>query len=215
MYSPTWFREERLEVLQDAIDRISFGTLVTRGDSQILASHLPMLVDRTRGPKGTLFGHMARGNSQWRESDEGAEGLAMFVGPDAYISPSWYKTRLETGKVVPTWNYIAVHVRGPVVFFDDSDRLASMVTKLTEHHEAYIKDPWRVGEAPPDYIEKELKSVVGFEIQIAGIEGKWKLSQNRSQADRDGARAGLEQRGMPYDSTVSKEMKAREEGPGS
>ncbi len=209
MYSPTWFREERLEILQAAVDRISFGTLVTEGNSGILASHIPMLIDKERGSKGTLFGHLARGNSQWRDSKPG-ECLAMFLGPDAYITPSWYETRLETGRVVPTWDYIAVHVRGPVRFFDDQARLMDVVTKLTEHHEAYSKNPWRVGDAPPDYIEKELKSVVGFEMEVGVIEGKWKLSQNRTQADRDGAKAGLVERGLPYDGVVSKGIEAHE-----
>jgi len=211
MYSPKWFREGRLKVLQDAVDSISFGTLVTSGRSGILASHIPMLVDRARGDRGTLFGHLARGNSQWRESEPG-EGLAMFLGSDAYITPAWYKSTLETGEVVPTWNYITVHVRGPVTFFDDDRRLLDVVTKLTNHHEAYSKEPWRVTEAPSDYIAKELKSIVGFEMEIAKIEGKWKLSQNRSQADREGVMAGLMERGLPGDGEVSREMQAREAG---
>ena len=210
MYSPAWFREERLEVLQGAVDAIGFGTLVTAGRSGIMASHIPMLIDRTRGTRGTLFGHVARGNPQWRDSKPGEEGLAMFLGPDAYITPGWYRSRLETGRVVPTWNYVAVHVRGPVSFFEDQQRLMDVVTKLTEHHEAYSKNPWRVTDAPADYVAKELKSIVGFEMEITKIEGKWKLSQNRPQADRDGVRRGLVERGLPGDEEVSKEMDSRE-----
>ncbi len=211
MYSPTWFREERLEVLQDAVDKISFGTLVTAGGSGIKASHIPMLIDRTRGSQGTLFGHVARGNSQWRDSKAGEEGLAMFLGPNAYITPRWYKSKQETGKVVPTWNYITVHIRGPVRFFENQERLMDIVTKLTNHHEAYSKSPWRVTDALADYIRKELRSIVGFEMEITRIEGKWKLSQNRSQADRVGVRRGLVERGLSYDEEVSKELNSREE----
>ena len=206
MYSPRWFREERLEVLQGAVDRISFGTLVTAGLSGIIASHIPMLIDRDQGSHGTLFGHLAKGNSQWKDSKPGEEGLAIFLGPDAYITPSWYESKKETGKVVPTWNYITVHVRGPVSFFEDAERLMDIVTKLTKHHEAYSKNPWQVADAPSDYIGRELKSIVGFEMEIARIEGKWKLSQNKPQGDRDGVRKGLAERGRPFDEAVSAEM---------
>jgi len=210
MYNPRWYKEERLEVLQSAVDRISFGTIITNTASGISASHVPMLIDRSRGERGTLFGHVARGNSQWRESQQGAEGLAVFLGPDAYISPTWYQTKKETGKVVPTWNYVAIHVRGPVTFFEDPERLREVVTKLTERHEAGSGDPWEVTDAPPDYIQGELRSIVGFEMPIARIEGKWKMGQNRPKADIEGAIAGLKERGRLRDEAVSREM-GREE----
>lgn len=210
MYTPRWFKEERLSVLHEAIEKIGFGTLVTSGRSGILASHLPMFMEKAKGPKGILVGHMARGNSQWRESKGEESGLAMFLGPNAYISPSWYQTRVETGEVVPTWNYIAVHVRGPVTFFDDKKRLLEIVIRLTEQHEAYSGDAWKVADAPAEYVEKELESVVGFEMPVDSIEGKWKLSQNRPPADREGARRGLVERGLPGDETVSNEMLARD-----
>lgn len=207
MYIPRWYKEERLDVLQDEVERISFGSLVTYGKSGLIASHVPMLVDRSKGDKGVLFGHIARGNSQWRETPAGSEGLAVFLGPDAYITPRWYETTKKTGKVVPTWNYIAVQVRGPVTFFEDQEKLKKFVTLLTEHHEAGVPDPWEVGSAPQKYIQGELKSIVGFELSIGSIDGKWKLSQNRPEADQRGARAGLKERGRPKDLGVLERMK--------
>jgi transcriptional regulator len=169
-----------------------------------------MLIDTSRGDRGTLFGHVARGNSQWRDSPSGSQGLAVFLGPDAYISPNWYKTKEETGKVVPTWNYVAIHVRGPVAFFEDAERLRGIVTKLTEHHEAYSTKPWKVADAQPDYVSQELKQIVGFEMPVVKIEGKWKMSQNRPDADRNSVMTNLLERDRPRDEEVSYEMKRRE-----
>lgn len=207
MYIPRWYKEDRLEVLLTEIERISFGTLITAGRSGLMASHIPFLVDRSRGKNGVLFGHIARGNSQWRETPHEAEGLAVFLGPDAYISPRWYETTKKTGKVVPTWNYIAIQARGPVTFFQEKKKLKEFVTLLTRHHEAGAKVPWEVESAPAGYIEGELKSIVGFELEISKIEGKWKLSQNRPEADKEGAKAGLKKRGHPKDLAVLERMK--------
>ena len=206
MYNPRWFKEERLEVLQDEVDRISFGTLVTLSKSGLLASHVPMLIDRMKGEQGTLFGHVARGNTQWRDSPVGGQGLATFLGPDAYISPSWYQTRKENGKVVPTWNYVAIHVRGPVTFFEETERIREIVTKLTKHHEKGSKTPWKIADAPANYIEGELGSIVGFEMPIVTIEGKWKLSQNRPEADHENVIANLRERDKLRDEEVAREM---------
>jgi transcriptional regulator len=168
-----------------------------------------MLIDGSRGELGTLFGHVARGNAQWRDSSPGGQGLAVFLGPDAYISPSWYKTKKETGKVVPTWNYVAIHVRGPVTFFEETERIREIVTKLTEHHEADSKKPWKVTDAPADYIGGELKQIIGFEMPIAKIEGKWKMSQNRPRSDRDSVVTNLLERDRLRDEEVSREVKRR------
>ncbi len=211
MYNPYWFKEDRTDVLLAEVERISFGTIVTNSSSGLRASHVPMLIDRSTGELGTLFGHVARGNSQWRDSTPGGDGLAIFLGPEAYISPSWYQTRKETAKVVPTWNYIAVHVRGPVTFFEDAERILRIVTELTRHHEADSEKPWKVTDAPAEYISGELKSIVGFEMPIAKIEGKWKLSQNRPEADREGVKSNLLERGRLNDPELAEEMQKKDE----
>lgn len=211
MYNPRWFKEDRLPFLHEEIRRVSFGTLVTNAASGLLASHVPMMLDTSKGEHGILYGHVARGNLQWRDTPPGSMGLAIFLGPDAYITPRWYQTKKEDGKVVPTWNYIAIHVRGPVTFFDDVGRLREAVTKLTRNHESAAEDPWEVTDAPGEYIEAQLKSIVGFELSIAHIEGKWKMSQNRPDSDREGVVAGLEERNQTRDSEVSTEMRAQKQ----
>ena len=206
MYNPRWFKEERLEVLQEEVNRLSFGTIITVTKSGLLASHVPMLVDKSRGERGTVFGHVARGNTQWRDSPKGSQGLAIFLGPDAYISPSWYVTKKEMGKVVPTWNYVAIHVRGPVTFFEETERIREIVTRLTEHHEANSRKPWQITDAPVDYIKDELKMIVGFEMPIEMIEGKWKMSQNRPEEDRKNVVTQLQARDRLRDEEVSREI---------
>jgi transcriptional regulator len=175
-----------------------------------MASHIPMMLDRAKGQKGALVGHIARGNSQWRETNISGNALAIFMGPDAYISPSWYKTKDETGEVVPTWNYIAVHASGSITFFDDTERLIRVVTDLTTKFEHNSEAPWKVSDAPKNYIKKQLKGIVGFEMQIGRIEGKWKLSQNRGDADRIGAIRGLRSRRLKNDFEIAKEMECAE-----
>ncbi|MDG6910899.1 MAG: FMN-binding negative transcriptional regulator [Nitrososphaerota archaeon] len=206
MYNPRWFREERAEVIFEMIDRISFGTVVTVTPRGVSASHVPMLIDRDAGEHGTILGHIARGNLQWRDTVPGTEGLAIFVGPQAYISPKWYESSIGKGEVVPTWNYIAVHARGPVSFFTDESRLLKLVTRLTEKFEEGQGSPWRVSEAPADYLARELKAIVGFEIRVSSLEGKWKLGQNRPLGDRLGVVAGLRSRGAGDDLELAGEM---------
>jgi transcriptional regulator len=213
LYNPRWFREDRIEVLHAEIAKAGFGTLVTSTPSGVLASHIPIMLDLTRGERGTLFGHIARGNSQWRETQARSEALAIFLGPDAYITPRWYQTKKEDGKVVPTWNYVAIHVRGPITFFEDSTHLRDVVTRLTNHHESAVDEPWKVSDAPSEYIEAQLRTIVGFEIPITRIEGKWKMSQNRSANDRAGVVSGLDERGSPFDLEVSSRMRAEGAGP--
>jgi transcriptional regulator len=141
---------------------------------------------------GVLRGHLARANPQWRRAGAGSPALAIFLGPQAYVSPAWYPTKAETGKVVPTWNYLMVHARGEIRFIEDRAALLRHVGRLTQAHEASRALPWAMEDAPADYIETMLRGIVGFEIAIATIEGKWKMSQNRNAADRDGVVAGLE-----------------------
>jgi transcriptional regulator len=208
MYNPRWFKEDRLQFLHAEIRKIGFGTLVTSAASSMLASHVPLMLDTSRGEQGILYGHIARGNLQWRDTTPGSEGLAIFLGPDAYVTPRWYQTKKEDGKVVPTWNYVAIHVRGPVTFFEDPERLREVVTELTALHESAAEDPWKVTDAPVDYIQAQLKSIVGFEMPITRVEGKWKMSQNRPEPDREGVIAGLEERNQIRDSEVSTEMRS-------
>ena len=150
-----------------------------------------MLLDPEPAPYGTLLGHVARPNPQARGAVPGVQALAIFQGPDAYVTPSWYATKRENGKVVPTWNYIAIHAYGEVEFFDAADRLRAIVTRLTEQQEAARAEPWAVSDAPANYIEGMLKGIVGFALPIARLEGKWKMSQNRPAADRAGVVGGL------------------------
>jgi transcriptional regulator len=154
-------------------------------------SHLPLLLDPTAGRYGELTGHLARANPQWRTSDLRKPALAIFMGPDAYVSPSWYPAKQEHGRVVPTWNYSTVHARGTLEVFDDPQRLAALVTRLTDLHEGRFAAPWKVTDAPADYLQKQLHAIVGFVLKIESLDGKLKLSQNRSMADRRGVVAGL------------------------
>lgn len=191
MYVPNHFKEDRVAELHAAIRRIGIGTLITQGADGMEASHIPMLIDPEPAPHGTLRGHIARGNGQWKRATAGGEALVTFLGPDAYTTPNWFPSKRETGKVVPTWNYIAIHASGPLRFFEDKAPLLDIVTRLTDLHEGRRAAPWAVTDAPPDYIETMLKAIVGFELPIARLEGKWKLSQNKPAADVAGVRDGL------------------------
>lgn len=193
MYLPPHFAETRVPVLHEAIARSGIATLVTAGVGGLEASHVPMLLDAEPKPFGTLLGHIARDNPQWRGGR--GEALAIFLGPDAYVSPSAYATKKESGKVVPTWNYVAIHGAGPIEWFDDAERLRAVVTRLTEKHEAGRAAPWAVTDAPLDYVAMMLKAIVGFAIPLTRLEGKWKMSQNRPPADRAGVVAALRREG--------------------
>jgi transcriptional regulator len=209
MYVPPHFDENRVPVLHAAIREIGFGTLVTVGAAGIIASHIPMLLDPAPAPYGTLVGHLSRANPQWRAVTTEIEALAMFLGPQAYVTPSWYPTKQETGKVVPTWNYVAIHAYGPLRFIEDADWKRAHVTKLTETHEANRPEPWAVSDAPPDFIEGMIKGIVGLEMPITRLEGKWKMNQNRSVADRAGVAEGLVRDGHGDASAVAAIMAAR------
>ena len=193
MYLPPAFRQDSTGVLHDAIRKASLATLVTMTPDGLIASHVPLLLDPDPAPYGTLTGHLARPNAQGRSAV--GDALAIFLGPDAYITPSWYETKRETGKVVPTWNYVAIHATGPIEFFSGPDRLLDVVTRLTERHEADRAAPWAVSDAPVDFVQGMLKGIVGFSIRVTRLEGKWKMSQNRPEADRAGVVAGLKAEG--------------------
>lgn len=194
MYEVAAFRETRIEVMHALIRAHPLATLVTVCGGMAEANHLPLLVDPDPAPKGSLRGHVARANPLWRQAPEG-NVLAVFRGPQAYVTPSWYPSKREHGKVVPTWNYAVVHVRGPLVVHEDREWLRDLVSRLTLGQEAGRSQPWGVGDAPAEYIDRMLEAIVGIEIPVTSIEGKWKVSQNRAQADRDGVAAGLRERG--------------------
>jgi transcriptional regulator len=219
MYVPPHFKEQRLPVLQEAIRESRIATLVTLGTpggapggaEGLIASHLPLLFDPEPAPHGTLRGHVARANSQWRDSRAEVEALAIFMGPEAYISPAWYPSKKADGKVVPTWNYVSIHAYGRVTFFDDPARLLAIVTALTQNHEGRRAEPWAVSDAPADYIQARLKGIVGFEMPLSRLEGKWKMSQNQPAENRQGAREGLRREGGVPEEIVADAMARTEE----
>ncbi|AZO31431.1 MULTISPECIES: FMN-binding negative transcriptional regulator [Mesorhizobium] len=202
MYIPPAFRDDDHESLSATIRAARLATLVTATAEGPLATPLPLFLDETEGEHGVIYGHVAKANPQWRAPPLG-EGLAIFMGPDAYVTPAWYQTKQETGKVVPTWNYVAVHAYGPVEFFEDADRLLDVVTRLTNLHEGGLASSWAVSDAPMDFIQAQLKGIVGLRMPITRLEGKRKMSQNRNAADRAGVASGLAASDRPSDREVA------------
>jgi transcriptional regulator len=191
MYLPSHFREDRRDVQHDLIRRHPLGMLITAGCRGLMANAVPFLLEPQAGENGTLLCHVARANPQWKELGAVDECLVVFQGADHYISPSWYPTKQETGKVVPTWNYATVHVWGRPRVIEDAAWLRAQVDALTRTHEDPRPAPWSVSDAPEPFIAAQLRGIVGVEIPIARIEGKWKVSQNRSAVDQAGVRDGL------------------------
>jgi transcriptional regulator len=191
MYRPSHFREDRPEVLHSLIRTHPFAQLITAGEQGLAANPLPMLLDPQASENGTLRGHLARANDQVAALRAGGQALVIFQGPQAYISPSWYPSKAEHGKVVPTWNYAAVHAWGAPRVIDDAVWLRRLIEDLTVSQEQHRPKPWAVGDAPEDFIDTMVKAIVGIEIPIDRIEGKWKVSQNRSEPDRRGVAEGL------------------------
>jgi transcriptional regulator len=187
------------------------ATLVTLAADGLHASILPMLFDPEEGPSGTLRGHLARPNPQWRDIDPAVEALAIFDGPDAYISPAFYDEKRRTGKVVPTWNYVTVLAHGRITLHPEPEWLLPHVRRLVERHEAPRADPWSIDDAPDGYVETQVKAIVGLELRISRLEAKRKLTQNRSEADFEGTVAGLSE-GSSQEQAVAAEMR-REHGP--
>lgn len=202
MYIPPAFRVEDMADIHRTMREARSATLVTATDEGLVGTPLPMLLDESDGRNGTLYAHVARANPQWRLVPSG-EAMAIFAGPEAYVSPSWYATKQETHKVVPTWNYVAVHAYGPVEFFDDADRLFDVITRLTDLHEQSRKDRWAVADAPADFIKAQLKGIVGLRMPITRLDGKRKMSQNRNPADRAGVIDGLSKSDRPEDRVVA------------
>jgi transcriptional regulator len=191
MYQPIHFREERLEVLHELIRTHPLGLLITARDGTPMANPVPFMVHADMSPLGTLRAHLARANPQADALYDGAEALIVFQGPQAYITPSWYATKQEHGKVVPTWNYIIVQARGLFRLHDDAAWVRAQVEELTHRHESARAKPWAVDDAPDSYIASQVRAIVGVEIEIMDIVGKWKVSQNRPMEDRVGVHAGM------------------------
>ena len=191
MYLPKHFDPPDAQAVRTLIDATPLATLVVMTAQGLDANLIPMEFAPDEGPHGTLRGHVARANPLWREALPEHEALAVFQGPQAYISPNWYPTKREHGKVVPTWNYMVVQARGTLRAVDDPTWLRALVGRLTDRHESRSAVPWRVSDAPADYIAQMLGAIVGIEIRLSELNAKWKLSQNRSSADRLGVAAGL------------------------
>jgi transcriptional regulator len=200
MYIPKHFEETRVPVMDALVKAYPFCTLVTMGPGGLIASHIPMVLERDGASLGVLKGHVSRANPQWREFSPEVEALAIFSGPDHYITPSWYPEKVATGKVVPTWNYAVVHVYGRLTVVDDAAWLRRHVETLTNIHEGEMATAgtgkaWKVSDAPEDYVSAMVKGIMGLELAVTRMEGKWKASQNRSHDDRQGVANGLEELG--------------------
>lgn len=195
MYVPSHFEETRSEVLQQLMREHALGTLVTLGSDGLNANHVPFELDPDGAPFGVLRAHVARSNPVWRDCSNEVESLVVFQGGQTYISPSLYATKKESGRVVPTWNYMVVHAYGPLRVVDDPVWLRGLLERLTERHEAGRPQSWKVGDAPADYIDKLLQAIVGIEIPITKVVGKWKVSQNQPEGNRISVEAGLRAEG--------------------
>ncbi|MEN9843094.1 MAG: hypothetical protein RLZZ612_923 [Pseudomonadota bacterium] len=190
MYQPKHFMESRPQVLQDLMQSHPLATVVWQGAEGLTAEHLPLLW-QAEGAHGVLIGHVARANPVWRQA-EGAAVMAVFHGPQHYISPNWYPSKAENHKAVPTWNYAVVHAHGRLVVMDDADTKRLIVSQLTQVHERTQAQPWQVSDAPPDYIAQMLHAIVGVRVVIERLEGKWKTSQNQTPVNREGVVTGLQ-----------------------
>jgi transcriptional regulator len=207
VYLPPHFTEARPEVLATHLERYDFALLVSHGRGGLIASHIPVIVEH-EGAAMHLFGHLARANPQLDDLADGGEVLTIFAGPHAYVSPGWY----EGGPAVPTWNYADVHAYGRVRLVDDPEWLRRVLRRLTDRHEARNPVPWRMQDLPERYLQGMLKGIVGFDIAVARLEGKFKLSQNRPAADRPRIVAALEARGDADADGVARLMRERADG---
>ncbi|SDB92205.1 FMN-binding negative transcriptional regulator [Paraburkholderia lycopersici] len=209
MYVPAHFAETRKEVLHDRIAQHPFGTLVTHGKSGLDANHIPFELAAAEGELGVLRAHVARANPVWQDVSNGDEVLVIFQAGNAYISPTWYPSKHELHKQVPTWNYIVVHARGRIAILDDERYVRGVIARLTRTHEASQPTPWKMSDAPKDYIDAMVKEIVGVEIEITQLVGKSKLSQNKEERDIRGAGEALKLRG---DSPIGDAMLAAAAG---
>lgn len=197
MYTPPVNAETRLPVLRQMVADHPLAAVVTLTSKGLVASHIPMVLEDDGSEFGVLKGHVSRANQQWKESLGGTEALAIFTGPQHYISAGWYPGKLEHGREVPTWNYVAVHAYGTLRTVEDAAWLRDHLERLTDQQEASFSPPWKVADVPAEYLNAMLKAIVGFELPIRRLEGKWKVSQNRNETDRQAVIAGLERLDTP------------------
>ena len=196
MYIPKHFEEPRIEVMHELMRARPLASLVTLSAGRLDANHIPLQLVNAPAPFGTLHGHVARANPLWRDFKKDVEALAIFHGPNSYITPNWYATKKETGKVVPTWNYAVVHAYGTLRIIDDAAWVRAQIEALTAHNEESFARPWSVSDAPHEYTEKRIEAIVGFEIVITRLTGKWKVSQNQPVANQASVVEGLRNSGL-------------------
>jgi transcriptional regulator len=208
MYIPKHFEQTDLATLHASIVAHPLGTWVTQGVDELIINHIPFVLDASRSERGTLMAHVARANPVWHSFSKSTPSIVVFHGADSYISPSWYPSKVAHGKVVPTWNYTVVHAHGMPVVIDDKQWLLNHVARLTQQNEAGQQQPWSLSDAPSDYVAKLVEAIVGIEIPISKLEGKWKVSQNRSQVDRQGVMNGLRAKGDSHASEMAALLEA-------
>jgi transcriptional regulator len=196
MYTPKHFEEPRIDVIHELIRARPLATLITMTSGGLEANHIPLHLINTPAPFGTLRGHVARANPLWSDFAKDVKVLAIFHGPDSYITPSWYATKQETGQVVPTWNYTVVHAYGSLRVIDDAAWIRAQLEALTDHNEANFSKPWSIADAPHEFTEKLIGAIVGIEIIITKLSGKWKVSQNQPAPNQTGVIAGLRNSGQ-------------------
>ena len=213
MYCPAHFAQTDSAEIKALIRRVSLAELITWTGGRLEASTIPMLFDQDAGERGALLGHLARGNPQWTTHDPTADSLAIFRDDDAYVSPAWYASKAVHGRVVPTWNYLTVHVHGSLIVHDDDEWKRGLLERLTSLYEAGRPEPWAMTDAPEQFIEAQIRAVVGLELRIERIEAKWKLSQNRDDADIDGVIDHLSGGDQPQQAVAGHMRSLRSEGP--
>lgn len=209
MFQPPLFREDRQDVMHDLMLAHPFATLVSSVAGEIFADHIPLVLHPELTTNGTIRGHLAAGNPLNKTDQHPIDTLTIFQGPQAYVSPSWYPSKQEHGKVVPTWNYVVVHARGQLVFQNDPDWLMAHLIELTKRNEKDREMPWNVTDAPTDYTRRMLKGLVGVEIEVTSLTGQWKVSQNKSAQDKQGVAEGLLTENHPQSDVMSQLVKQR------
>jgi transcriptional regulator len=209
MYIPRHNEEKRVSVMQALMVAHPLATLVTLGSQGLFASHIPMVLEDDGSEFGLLKGHVSRANVQWRDFSPTVDALAIFAGHQHYVTPTWYSENGEHAKQVPTWNYAVVHAYAPLKVIEDGQWLLAHVSKLTNIHEAVFPVPWKVSDAPEDFIQSQLKGIVGLELSIRRLEGKWKVSQNRTERERQGVMEGLTELDTPESLAMKTLVKER------